>query len=49
MHALGLNHSFSDTHRFKDTKTDNYMDYENNKKHTYKWQWKKLHEYSKLQ
>ena len=48
MHALGLNHTFSSTHKFKDTKTDNYMDYENTKKYTYKWQWKKLQEYSKL-
>ncbi|WP_055447084.1 hypothetical protein [Lacinutrix mariniflava] len=48
MHALGLNHTFSSTHKFKDTKTDNYMDYENTKKYTYKWQWEKLQGYSKL-
>lgn len=49
MHALGLHHSFKGgIHQFKDNKTDNYMDYQNNKKHTYKWQWKKLQEYAKL-
>ena len=48
MHAFGLKHTFESNHKFKDTKTDNYMDYENTKKHTYKWQWEKLQEYSKL-
>ncbi|MGQ3678893.1 type VI secretion system tube protein TssD [Tenacibaculum discolor] len=57
MHALGLRHTFKEDgtdkdkrakHLFKDYKTDNYMDYKNNKRHTYKWQWKKLHQYSKL-
>ncbi|WP_157821903.1 type VI secretion system tube protein TssD [Tenacibaculum sp. Bg11-29] len=48
MHALGLKHTFESKHKFKNTKTDNYMDYHNNKKHTYKWQWKNLHKYSKL-
>jgi|GEM_PF-6933467 len=28
---------------YKMGKTDNYMDYENNKLHTYKLQWEKLH------
>jgi hypothetical protein len=57
MHALGLRHTFNEgkvdktkraKHQFKDHKTENYMDYENNKRHTYKWQWEKLHQYSKL-
>ncbi|RLK02502.1 type VI secretion system tube protein TssD [Tenacibaculum discolor] len=57
MHALGLRHTFNEgkvdktkraKHQFKDNKTDNYMDYKNDKRHTYKWQWKKLHQYSKL-
>ncbi|WP_417784745.1 hypothetical protein [Tenacibaculum sp.] len=57
MHALGLRHIFKEDevdkderakHLFKDYKTDNYMDYKNNKRHTYKWQWEKLHQYPKL-
>lgn len=48
MHALGLRHTFESIHKFKNTKTVNYMDYHNNKKHTYKWQWENLHKYSKL-
>ena len=48
MHSLGLEHTFETEHKFKDGRTDNYMDYDNTKKHTYKWQWEKLHEYSKL-
>ncbi|MHC9089991.1 type VI secretion system tube protein TssD [Tenacibaculum sp. IMCC1] len=49
MHAMGLRHTFKGAeHEFKSSKTDNYMDYQNNKKHTYKWQWEKLQEYSKL-
>ncbi|CAA0170965.1 hypothetical protein TM902_430004 [Tenacibaculum maritimum] len=48
MHGLGLRHTFEGTYNYKDYKTDNYMDYKNNKRHTYKWQWEKLHEYEKL-
>ncbi|MEN7548368.1 hypothetical protein AAG747_10645 [Rapidithrix thailandica] len=51
MHSLGLPHTFpentekdvSKDHIFKQTKTDNYMDYNNTAKHTYKWQWQRLH------
>jgi hypothetical protein len=48
MHALGLPHSFpekdnaSKKHMFKRGTTDNYMDYDNKRKHTWKWQWKLL-------
>ena len=44
MHALGLDHTFDpkNKHAFTLGKTDNYMDYKNSKKHTYKWQWEQL-------
>ena len=50
MHALGLEHTFSTkaTHTFKETKTKNYMDYDNVKRLTWKWQWVNLNEYSHL-
>jgi len=49
MHAFGLSHTFGKAiHRFKKGRTKNYMDYNNTKKSTYKWQWKKLREYSHL-
>ncbi len=49
LHALGLKHTFEGvTHNFKKRKTDNYMDHENSKERTYKWQWDKLHKYKKL-
>ncbi len=38
MHAIGLTHTFESSHKFKQTKTKNYMDYENKKIHPYKWQ-----------
>lgn len=45
MHALGLEHTFSIDSGYKILKgeTDNLMDYNNTKEHTYKWQWDKLH------
>ncbi|MEN7548364.1 hypothetical protein AAG747_10625 [Rapidithrix thailandica] len=45
MHAIGLLHTLVQeaSHRFTYTKTDNYMDYNNTAKHTYKWQWQRLH------
>ncbi len=50
MHAVGLLHTFDAKakHRFEDEKTKNYMDYKTNKQYTWKWQWEKLHKYSKL-
>ncbi|MFB9056679.1 hypothetical protein ACFFU9_07980 [Mariniflexile ostreae] len=56
MHSLGLHHTFIKdgesttkfTHKFKKEKTKNYMDYRDNKEITWKWQWRKLHQYSKL-
>ncbi len=49
MHALGLRHTFESTiHKFKKLKTKNYMDYKGQKTFTWKWQWKKLHEYKQL-
>ncbi|WP_314199850.1 peptidase [Capnocytophaga sputigena] len=47
MHALGLAHTFDEEgryhrnrkHIFEKAKTDNYMDYDNTKKSTFKWQW----------
>ncbi len=48
MHALGLEHTFESKHKIKKTKTDNYMDYDNTKKHTYKWQWETIQQYAKL-
>lgn len=55
LHALGAHHTFKEDehkskleHELKIGKTDNYMDYHNTKKHTYKWQWKQLHKYPKL-
>lgn len=48
MHALGLEHTFVSIaqHTFDDTKTDNYMDYNNTAKHTFVWQWRLLHEHN---
>ncbi|WCC43639.1 hypothetical protein PJW08_00430 (plasmid) [Tenacibaculum finnmarkense] len=45
MHAICLQHTFNIASGFEilKGKTDNYMDYNNTKKHTYKWQWAKLH------
>ncbi|MCF6350329.1 MAG: hypothetical protein L3J23_04790 [Flavobacteriaceae bacterium] len=50
MHALGLEHTFSikAAHTFKPTKTKNYMDYENVKRLTWKWQWERLQKYTHL-
>jgi hypothetical protein len=45
MHALGLQHTFKkgEKHIFEVGKTDNYMDYNNNKINTFTWQWQLLH------
>lgn len=50
LHSLGLRHSFSatSTHQFKQKKTDNYMDYFNTKRHTWKWQWELAQQYPDL-
>lgn len=47
MHALGLEHTFVSLaqHVFDDTKTDNYMDYNNTAQHTFVWQWRLLHKH----
>ena len=46
MHSLGLEHTFSKEHfievRFDREETDNYMDYQNEKIHTCKWQWERM-------
>ena len=45
MHALGLEHTFEEKehpnkeHIFRKESTENYMDYDNTKKTTFKWQW----------
>ncbi|KGN69781.1 hypothetical protein HR09_03625 [Porphyromonas gulae] len=45
MHVLGASHTFQDDrnknqkHFFNKTETNNYMDYNNNKITTWKWQW----------
>ena len=45
MHALGLEHTFEEKehpnkeHIFRKGSTENYMDYNNKKKTTFKWQW----------
>ena len=45
MHALGLEHTFEEKehpnkkHIFREGSTKNYMDYNNKKKTTFKWQW----------
>ena len=45
MHALGLEHTFEEKehpnkeHIFREGSTENYMDYNNKKKTTFKWQW----------
>ncbi|KGN74495.1 hypothetical protein HQ47_04365 [Porphyromonas macacae] len=53
MHALGVGHTFlnqrkerqsSQKHLFNKTKTDNYMDYNNSKNTTWKWQWEIMRE-----
>ncbi len=51
MHALGLPHTFGANalHTFEDKKTKNYMDYNETKKYTWKWQWTRLHTYQHLQ
>ncbi|TRX30660.1 metallopeptidase [Flavobacterium sp. ZT3R18] len=45
MHALGLQHTFKkgEKHIFEVGKTDNYLDYNNNKINTFTWQWQLLH------
>lgn len=49
LHSFGLRHSFENgLHRFQISKTDNYMDYKNNKRHTWKWQWKQVYNYPHL-
>lgn len=60
MHAIALPHTFPEvdkegnslnsnkTHMFEKDSTKNYMDYKINKQYTWKWQWEKLREYSKL-
>ena len=42
MHALDLEHTFDtkNTHTFKEGSTQNYMDYDNTKETTFKWQWR---------
>lgn len=53
MHALNLEHPFlkkgeiaePTQHYFKMSNTDNYMDYNNSYKHTWKWQWEIMHNY----
>ena len=46
MHALGLEHTFDpkETYLFTKGATKNYMDYDNKKKYTFKWQWVKMRE-----
>ena len=45
MHALGLEHTFEEKehpnkeHIFRQGSTKNYMDYNNTKETTFKWQW----------
>ena len=45
MHALGLEHTFEEKehpnkeHIFREGSTKNYMDYDNTKETTFKWQW----------
>ena len=45
MHALGLEHTFEEKdhpnkeHIFREGSTENYMDYNNTKETTFKWQW----------
>jgi len=45
MHALGLEHTFEEKehpnkeHIFRKGSTENYMDYDNTKETTFKWQW----------
>ena len=48
MHALGLEHTFEEKdhpnkeHIFRKRRTKNYMDYDNTKETTFKWQWEKM-------
>ncbi|EKY18412.1 PAAR domain-containing protein, partial [Capnocytophaga sp. oral taxon 324] len=44
MHALDLEHTFDSKEVYHFTKgaTKNYMDYDNKKKYTFKWQWEKM-------
>ena len=46
MHALGLEHTFDpkETYLFTKGATKNYMDYDNSKEYTFKWQWVKMRE-----
>ncbi|WP_230587901.1 hypothetical protein [Porphyromonas gulae] len=50
MHVLGAGHTFQDDrnknqkHFFNKTETDNYMDYNNKKTTTWKWQWEDMRE-----
>ena len=46
MHGLGLEHTFEEKehpnkeHIFRKGSTENYMDYNNTKETTFKWQWR---------
>ncbi len=44
MHALDLEHTFDSKEVYHFTKgaTKNYMDYDNSKEYTFKWQWEKM-------
>jgi hypothetical protein len=46
MHSLGLEHTFNADNAvhllLKKSVTDNYMDYDNEKDHTFKWQWDQM-------
>jgi len=50
LHGLGLYHTFDlkpawqNMYVFLESKTDNVMDYYNDRKHTYRWQWKIINE-----
>lgn len=45
MHAMGLEHTFKEGEKyiFKESKTNNYMDYNNTKETLFYWQWNLLH------
>lgn len=44
IHALDLEHTFDseEVHHFTKGATKNYMDYDNSKEYTFKWQWEKM-------
>ena len=49
LHALGMKHSFANgPHTFEQGKTDNYLDYNNSKRHTWHWQWENAFDYPDL-